>query len=273
MKNYLIPGLFLLLFEALAVTLWLVNDNLFYLFNFSYIGICLAVGIGLFLSGKPAARRFTQFAVGLYLLVYLGLIRQENMQIEGFWVYLFLGIFEGATLHYLIAKIFGPVLFGRGFCGYACWTAMVLDVLPYKTPHAPRKKFGFIRAITLVASFMFSAALLLIPGIDLHSILFWAFILGNILYYAVGIALAFALKDNRAFCKYVCPISLLMKPGSSIALLRVRCDESLCIHCGKCLAVCPMNVEVNNDSRRRANATECILCYECTKVCPTKALR
>lgn len=33
-----------------------------------------------------------------------------------------------------------------------------------------------------------------------------------------------------------------------------------------------MNVEVNNDSRKRKNATECILCYECVKACPTNAL-
>lgn len=74
------------------------------------------------------------------MLVYLGLICQENMQIEGFWYYLFTGVFEAATIHYVVAKIFGPLLFGRGWCGYACWTAMVLDFLPYKTPKAPRKK-------------------------------------------------------------------------------------------------------------------------------------
>ena len=72
------------------------------------------------------------FLVGMYMLVYLGLICQENMQIEGFWYYLFTGVFEAATIHYAIAKIFGPLLFGRGWCGYACWTAMVLDFLPYK---------------------------------------------------------------------------------------------------------------------------------------------
>ena len=54
--------------------------------------------------------------------------------------------------------------------------------------------------------------------------------------------------------------------------LRVHCDESKCVHCGKCLRVCPMNVEVNKESRKRKRRTECILCYECTKVCPTKAL-
>ena len=55
-------------------------------------------------------------------------------------------------------------------------------------------------------------------------------------------------------------------------ILRVHCDESKCVHCGKCLRVCPMNVEVNKESRKRKRGTECILCYECTKVCPTKAL-
>ena len=57
------------------------------------------------------------------MLLYLGVISRENMQIEGFWYYLFLGTFEAATIHYAVAKIFGPLLFGRGWCGYACWTA------------------------------------------------------------------------------------------------------------------------------------------------------
>ena len=53
---------------------------------------------------------------------------------------------------------------------------------------------------------------------------------------------------------------------------RMTCDESKCVHCGKCLRACPMDVEVNREARKRKNGTECILCYECTKVCPTKAL-
>jgi hypothetical protein len=38
------------------------------------------------------ARNIVQFAVGLYMLVFLGIISNENMQIEGFWYYLFLGV-------------------------------------------------------------------------------------------------------------------------------------------------------------------------------------
>lgn len=130
----------LLLFEGVAVTLWLTKSNLFYLFNFSYIGSCLSVGLALFTAGKRYARQFVQLAVGLYMLVYLGLMSQENMQIEGFWYYLFSGVFEAATIHYAVAKIFGPLLFGRGWCGYACWTAMVLDLLPFKVPQKPPQR-------------------------------------------------------------------------------------------------------------------------------------
>ena len=45
MKKYILPLGMLLIFEAVAVTLWLLKDNLFYLFNFSYIGVSISLGI------------------------------------------------------------------------------------------------------------------------------------------------------------------------------------------------------------------------------------
>lgn len=87
-SKYIMSLLLFLLFEAVAVTLWLTKDNLFYLLNFSYIGCCLALGTALFTAGKRYARHFVQLAVGCYMLLYLGVISRENMQIEGFWYYL-----------------------------------------------------------------------------------------------------------------------------------------------------------------------------------------
>ena len=104
------------------------------------------------------------------------------------------------------------------------------------------------------------------------NLFFLLFVAGNIFYYAVGITLAILLKDNRAFCKYICPITVFLKPMSYYALIRIKCDEDKCINCGKCLRTCPMEVEVNKNARNRKNATECILCQKCTKACPTKAL-
>lgn len=272
MKKLLPLLIILTLFETVAVTLWLTKSNIFYLFNFSYIGLSISLGIYLYMRNYRHARRVVQLLVGSYMLVYLGLICGENMQIEGFWYYLFTGVFEAATIHYAVAKIFGPLVFGRGWCGYACWTAMVLDFLPYKTPERPRGRIGWIRYITFAASLIFVSALFLAKVGNIERIMFIAFIVGNIAYYAVGIALAFAFHDNRAFCKYICPITVFLKPMSRFALFRVKCDKSKCVSCGKCRKVCPMDVDPTDNTGNRKNGTECILCMECVKNCPKKAL-
>ena len=260
------------IFEAVACTLTITTQNRFYLYNFTYIGTCLAIGVYLYAHKVKYARNLVQFAVGSYMLIYLGIICRENMQIEGFWYYLFLGVFEAAVIHYFVAKIFGPLFFGRGWCGYACWTAMVLDLLPYKVPRSPRKKLGFIRYLVFIFSFIFVSSLFIFKVNNIENIMFWSFIIGNVLYYTIGIALAFIFKDNRAFCKYICPVSIFLKPASYCSVLRVKCDTEKCISCGKCKRVCPMNVDVPNNCRKRKNGTECILCTKCIDECPKKAL-
>ena len=188
-KKWLIPLGMWLVFEIVAVTLWLTKDNLFYLLNFSYIGSAIALGLLLFRLNYRHARRI-----------------------------------------------------------------------------------GFIRYITFTASFVFVGALFLCHVENIEQIMFWAFLVGNILYYAIGIILAFAFRDNRAFCKYICPITVFLKPMSYFSLFRVKCDKERCVSCGKCKRVCPMNVDVTDNSRKRENGTECILCMECVKACPKKAL-
>ena len=272
MKRYLFPLGMWLLFEIIAVILWQLKGSIFYLFNFTYIGSCLALGLVFYIKKIKYARNIVQFAVGLYMLVYLGIFCNENMQIEGFWYYLFLGVFEASVIHYAVAKIWGPLFFGRGWCGYACWTAMVLELLPYKVPQEPRKKIGFIRYIVFLASLMFVGSLFMLGVPNIPRIMFWTFIIGNVLYYGVGITLAFVFHDNHAFCKYICPITVFLKPASYYSLLRVKNDKEKCINCGKCKKACPMDVDMTDNSRKRLNGTECILCLRCIDECPEKAL-
>lgn len=272
-RKYLPSFIMWLVFESIAVTLWFALGHIFYLLNFSYIGTAIAIGLILYRKKKKYARNLVQFAVGLYMLVYLGFLCRENMQIEGFWYYLFLGVFEAATIHYVGAKIFGPLLFGRGWCGYGCWTAMVLDLLPFREPSNARRPWGMIRYFVFGASLLFVGLLFILQVPNKENILWWSFIIGNVLYYVIGIAIAYQCKDNRAFCKYICPVTVFLKPMSYFSLFRIKVDESKCISCGKCEKVCPMNVEVPNNSRRRKNATECILCMNCVDECPQNALK
>ena len=150
---------------------------------------------------------------------------------------------------------------------------MILDLLPYRTPSAPRKKFGVVRYIAFVLSFVFVALLFVLRAGNMEKIMFWCFLIGNIVYYAVGIVLAYSLKDNRAFCKYICPITVFLKPMSYFSAMRIKFDQSKCVSCGKCRKVCPMDVDMTDNARSRLNGTECILCMECVDACPMKALK
>ena len=84
------PVFMLILFETVAITLWLTKGNIFYLFNFSYIGCSIALGILLFVQKYKYARRIVQLLVGLYMLVYLGLSNDslccgKDLRSSSFW--------------------------------------------------------------------------------------------------------------------------------------------------------------------------------------------
>ena len=233
-----------------------------------------AAGTALSLPQKaaPKARKLEDLTVALVESPAGFLIQQrpEKGLLAGLWQPL---LWEGAAMTAeQLPRLPKVWLFGRGWCGYACWTAMVLDFLPYKVPKTPREKIGWIRYITFAISLIFVSVLFLAHIGNIERIMFWAFIIGNAIYYIVGIILAFVFKDNRAFCKYICPITIFLKPMSYFSLLRIKCDKSKCVSCGKCKNVCPMEVDVTDNSRKRKNGTECILCFECVKNCPRDAL-
>ena len=130
-----------------------------------------------------------------------------------------------------------------------------------------------MRYIAFAASLIFVVALFLLGAQGLAQIMWYAFLAGNLLYYGVGVALAFALRDNRAFCKYVCPVAVFLRPASRFALLRVRVDEGACVSCGKCRRLWPMGLDISDPARRRENAADCILCLRCVEECPQRALK
>jgi ferredoxin len=278
-----IPLIMMIVFWGIAIVLWLTTGRIFYLYNFVYIGTALGVGIGIYTAlprrQKLWGRRLAQFLIGAYMLVFLGLFQRENMQIEGFFFYLLAGFFAGSVIHYLVAKIAGPMVFNRGWCGWACWTAMVLDLLPYRRNKRGRAagKWGCLRYV----HFALSLGLVLVlwwglnyrPQEQSMTELYWL-LGGNVLYYAVGIVLAFTLQDNRAFCKYVCPIPILQKITCRFALLKIVGDALKCNDCGACNKMCPMDIRISEYvlHRQRVFSTECILCFECVNVCAKGAL-
>lgn len=101
------------------------------------------------------------------------------------------------------------------------------------------------------------------------------FIIGNLLYCSVGIVLAYKLKDNHALCKYVCPVSVLLKIISPFSVIRIGQGMGLCNDCDACVILCPMDVRISDYilNIQRVLSNECSLCQTCSAVCAQDALK
>lgn len=277
LSNFII--LFIFLFSSIVV--FAITNKNFYLFDLPYIGISLFTGMSLhsFLHGrkKQIGRRISQFLVGCYFMFFLAIFIKVNMQIEGFLFQIFSGFFGGAFIHYSIAKLFGPLYFSRGFCGWACWNAMIFDLLPWKKSSGRVRYLGIIRYLHL-AIIVIMVSLLFFKGnysvqTGTEASLKW-FIIGNILYFGTGITLAWILNDNRSFCKYICPIPPIQKVLSRFSVLKFRIDPKKCTNCGLCEKNCPMDIKLleYKNAGKRIKSTECILCNACCDSCPSGAI-
>jgi ferredoxin-type protein NapH len=275
---------------SLGLTIWVG-------FFFVFIPIGLSISIGTFLSirlnNPDLGRKISLSIISLVFLVFLGLMQRENMQIEETVIYLayFIttGVFTRVLIHYAIAKVFGPLIWGRGYCGWACYTAALLEWLPIKENKPIPKKYTYIRIPILIVSILIPFILIqtgydyMTKHIDSSITSFieskkldqfiW-FLVGYILYYIAGIILAFVFKKRRAFCKIFCPVSLIMKLPTRLSLSKIKPSGNKCIKCGKCNDICPMDVDVRKyiENGKKVTSTECILCRNCINICPVKAI-
>jgi len=282
-KNLVVPMVVMLVFVGLGLWGFLSSGYLQALLMFGYIGVSLGVGLGMYAvlpkKQKTIGRRLTLVLIGLFLLGYAIFMGQENVQIEGAIFGLLTGVIQMGVIHYAIAKIFGPLLFGRMWCGWACWTVMVLDLLPFKRPSGRLPgRWGRIRYLHFAISL--AVVLVLVFAIGFKDgasgrIAVWWFVIGNLLYYAIGITLAYTLKDNRAFCKYVCPVSVPLKLTSRFSLIKIGRGAGQCNDCDACEKRCPMDVRISDYvlNNQRVLSTECSLCQTCITVCPQEALK
>jgi polyferredoxin len=283
LKSLIVPFVVMLAFWGLAIWGFLASGYVQPIILFGYIGTSLGIGLGLYeilpKQKKPMGRRLTLFLVGLFLMVIAIFMSRENVQIEGAIFGLLTGVIQMGVIHYMIAKIIGPLLFGRMWCGWACWTVMVLDLLPFKRPSGrlPRR-FGWIRYLHFGLSLGIVLLLIYVVGFRegaTGTIAVTWFIIGNLFYYAIGIILAYTLKDNRAFCKYVCPVSVPLKITSRFSLIKIGQGAGQCNDCDACEKLCPMDIRISDYvlNNQRVLSTECSLCQTCITVCSQDALK
>lgn len=251
---------------------------------FPWIGFSISIGnlLRRILKGRKRliGRKIAIIMILPCLLLFVPIVNNENFQLGGVFLLILVGFFGKGVIHYSIAKIFGPLIWGRGFCGWACWTAAIFDWLPItgKKKDIPEKAKN-LRFISLIISLTIPIYLIFVLNYNVYENyiykkeMLWMFA-GNALYYAIGIPLAFIFNDKRAFCKLVCPVALVMKPQTSISLIKIKPKQGDCIECGACNKICPMDIDIMSfiKEKKPIRHTECILCSDCRIVCPTNAI-
>jgi polyferredoxin len=266
---------------CLAALLWSAGNKPFAVSAFALglsLGPCLTAYVTTPLSLKQLQRRVVLFTGGLSILA-PALLGAGSLDLEGFFLLLFAGTAGAALGHTLVTVIAGPLVFGRVLCGWGCWRAMVLELLP------PGRGAGRRRGAWALLPYLGLATSAGAAAFCHHalghrpappagaSVLPVLAACGA--YYTASIGLAVALKDQRAFCKYLCPSSAILRWTSRPALLRITARSDACDGCGACTRVCPMDVDIARLALagRRIGPGQCVLCQRCVHACPQGALR
>jgi ferredoxin len=191
------------------------------------------------------------------------------------------------------------LLIPRGFCGYVCPLGTLIDIFDWAIASRVKRfrvtgsgwwvhtKYylllgcilcalfgvlvtGYVAAIPVITRGMLMAGEPLQTGLlrgwHLVPPLLAGHIVSLVLFAAV---LCLGFLQPRFWCKYVCPSGAVFSLGN---LFRVsqRHVESSCIHCNKCIQVCPFDA-IKPDFTTRV--TDCTLCQTCGGVCPTHAIK
>ena len=205
----------------------------------------------------------------------------------------FLGARPVKIPYYVVGLlVFFGALLGRAVCGFLCplgWLQELLHRVPFpkkirsfRGDRALRRVKYLILALLVVLPLFFALTPFfckyLCPAGTLAGILLALAdaavrpLFGALFAWKAAVLAAIAalsLLIWRPFCKYLCPLGAIYGLFNRFALYRGELDESKCVRCGKCAAVCRMAV----DPSVRPNDSECVRCGDCVRACPTGAIK
>jgi len=192
---------------------------------------------------------------------------------------------------------FVSAVFGRMWCGYLCpqtvfleeWVRRVEALVEGDGSARARRDRGPWTADRLArktAKVVLLGALALLLGMSVISYFsgahaLWMGEAGSVAYSMVGIIAAGAMVDwlwfREQLCIYLCPyarfqsaltddhsITVGFDPTVRIRKGKEAALEGDCIDCGKCVAVCPMGIDIRDGFQ-----LECINCARCVDACET----
>ncbi len=182
------------------------------------------------------------------------------------------GIFY-PKLGYFLLLVFASLMIiapfrGRWFCGNLCPRGSFVDFwlgpISRKVKIPPLLKSMRLRVPIFVALMGFMI-LRVMEAQGIVDKVGMVFVTMCILTTSASILFGVAIAP-RAWCSF-CPMGTLQRAlGKNKYQLKV--DRELCIECGICQKVCPMQLPVNEIQR----SPDCIKCARCVEACPKEAL-
>lgn len=198
------------------------------------------------------------------------------------------GIICGSFFMFILLFI-GALVFGRGFCSWACPLGAAQEILsPLKKKFAIK---GRIIKWFIWVPWIISIIVVAIRqgGYQEINPLFrtnHGFSLGSIYtaiaYLAVLFLLLMAqfLVGKRSFCRHFCWIAPFMILGTVIQkllktpTLKLIATDNACNNCKRCTNSCLMGLDVENMIKtNKMESSECILCGNCVDVCRKKCIQ
>jgi polyferredoxin len=177
------------------------------------------------------------------------------------------------------------IVVGRFFCGWICMLGFLQEIFGKLGLKVFKRKFTVPARIDAYLRYLKYAVLFVVVGLTWKAgdliirpydpYTAWAhipsgfevfedFLAGFII---LAASLVLSMLYDRVFCKYLCPLGGMLGILNRIGLYKISRDESTCIRCRKCDAVCPVNIDVSTSER--VTSSECINCLQCVTVCPT----
>ncbi|MCL4205150.1 MAG: 4Fe-4S binding protein [Pirellulaceae bacterium] len=211
-------------------------------------------------------------------------------------------IVNPATFVWTLAILAFCLLVPRAFCGYLCPLGTLIDAFDwligrrFQRWHLPENgpKGGWVHAkyyllaavlvtsLTGVLTAGFVAAIPVLTRGMLFTIgrvqLAWLKGIGHLpatdwtFYLSIGLFMAVfvpSLFGRRFWCRYLCPSGATLSVFNWFRIGE-RKVESTCIHCNRCVEICPFDA-IREDFTTRTS--DCTYCQSCGGVCPTGAIQ
>lgn len=201
----------------------------------------------------------------------------------------FLEKIQPSNLALLVALFVTTLLFGGVFCGWICPLGTLQDGLNWlgKKLRLPQiqvsskwdRLLRWLRApfLGLVLFESYLLVKLWFADYDPFRLLFsfhWLSEPEKILtsgWIILGSFLLLSLIWKRFWCRYLCPLGLVVQGLSKLSWFKIRWNKEECLECNICSKNCPVGITVTDS---KLNSTACNNCLQCVSVCPKpKALQ